>query len=128
MRFSLNGLLVRTAVTGPDLRYALVAVYRIHSYFAIPQANWRSWIAHNGPILTRLNVDATFADATNTKGVLKRYQPASTVGGHAVAIVGYTPTSYIVRNSWGADWGDVGFAHASESYAHDAFTEAYGVA
>jgi C1A family cysteine protease len=33
-----------------------------------------------------------------------------------------------VRNSWGTDWGDKGFAYASLAYAQDAFTEAYGVA
>lgn len=28
---------------------------------------------------------------------------------HAVAIVGYTETDYIVKNSWGTDWGENGF-------------------
>lgn len=31
------------------------------------------------------------------------------LGGHAVAIVGYTNTSFIIRNSWGDDWGNGGF-------------------
>jgi Papain family cysteine protease len=47
-------------------------------------------------------------------------------GGHAVALVGYTPDRFIVRNSWGTGWGDGGFAYASLAYAQDAFTEAYG--
>ena len=34
---------------------------------------------------------------------------------------------FIVRNSWGTDWGDDGFAYASLGYAAGAFTEAYGV-
>lgn len=29
-------------------------------------------------------------------------------GGHAMTIVGYTRTGFIIRNSWGADWGDKG--------------------
>lgn len=43
------------------------------------------------------------------------YQPTSSdvVGGHAVEIVGYDdtsdPPSWIVRNSWGPQWGDGGF-------------------
>lgn len=28
---------------------------------------------------------------------------------HAVAIVGYTDTEYIIKNSWGTDWGEQGF-------------------
>jgi len=31
-----------------------------------------------------------------------------------------------VRNSWGKDWGDNGFAYASNNYAAAAFPETYG--
>lgn len=31
-------------------------------------------------------------------------------GGHAIAIVGYTPEGFIVQNSWGAEWGTGGRA------------------
>ena len=33
-----------------------------------------------------------------------------TTGGHAFALVGYTPQGFIVQNSWGPDWGYHGFA------------------
>ena len=61
-------------------------------------------------------------------GQLAAYQPRTARGGHAFALVGYTPTSFIVRNSWGTSWGDKGFGYASLAYAQAAFTEAYGVA
>ena len=32
-------------------------------------------------------------------------------GGHAMAIVGYTKDSFIIRNSWGSDWGDKGYTY-----------------
>jgi C1A family cysteine protease len=32
-----------------------------------------------------------------------------------------------VRNSWGTNWGDGGFAYASYEYAKTAFTESYGI-
>jgi hypothetical protein len=49
-------------------------------------------------------------------------------GGHAALLVGYTPATFIVRNSWGTtSWGDEGYGHASLAYARHAFTEAYGV-
>ena len=90
-------------------------------------ANWRLWLATKGPILTRLDVDSTWDKAPTTKGKLDVYRPQTTQGGHAVAIVGYTPDTFIVRNSWGTTWGDRGFGYASLAYAQDAFTEAYGV-
>jgi C1A family cysteine protease len=109
--------------------YALAAQLKIASYFNLGTnpANWRAWLANNGPILTRLDVDATWDNATYTKGNLDVYQPNTTRGGHAVALVGYTPTRFIVRNSWGTGWGDKGFGYASIAYAKAAFTEAYGV-
>jgi hypothetical protein len=108
--------------------YALAAQYKITSYFNLGSnlGNWRTWLATTGPILTRLEVDSTWDNANQTKGVLEVYQPP-TRGGHAVALVGYDTTSFLVRNSWGTGWGDQGFAHASWSYAQAAFTEAYGM-
>lgn len=32
-------------------------------------------------------------------------------GGHAVAIVGYDKKGFILRNSWGYEWGDRGYGH-----------------
>lgn len=109
--------------------YALAAQRRISSYFGLGTnlPSWRKWIALNGPILTRLDVDATWDKATATKGKLDTYYPNTARGGHAVALVGYTSSHFIVRNSWGTGWGDKGFAYASDSYAQAAFTEAYGV-
>merc|ERR1711907_51900 len=34
---------------------------------------------------------------------------------HGVAVVGYTSDSFIVRNSWGASWGDQGYVQISNS-------------
>jgi hypothetical protein len=109
--------------------YALAAQFKIASYFNLGTnlSEWREWIATNGPILTRLDVDATWDNAEATQGQLDVYQPNTGRGGHAVALVGYTSDRFIVRNSWGDNWGDQGFGYASLEYAQDAFTEAYGV-
>jgi hypothetical protein len=109
--------------------YAVAAQLKISMYFNLGHEleNWRLWLATKGPILTRLDVDSTWDRATATKGKLDVYRPQTKHGGHCVALVGYTPDTFIVRNSWGTGWGDKGFSYASLAYAQDAFTEAYGV-
>jgi hypothetical protein len=109
--------------------YAVAAQLKVLAYFNLGtnQTNWRIWLATKGPILTRLNVDDGWYAATDNAGNLDEYLPDTSRGGHAVAIVGYRPGRFIVRNSWGTGWGDGGFAYASLGYAQEAFTEAYGV-
>jgi len=110
--------------------YAIASQYKIAAYFNLGDSlrDWRTWLANNGPILTRLDVDETWDKATQNQGKLTTYKPATTRGGHAVSLVGYTDKTFIVRNSWGTGWGDGGYAYASDAYAQKAFTEAYGVA
>jgi len=45
----------------------------------------------------------------------------SVVGGHAVLAVGYDDPSsrFIVRNSWGAAWGDAGYFYLPYAYLTD---------
>jgi hypothetical protein len=114
--------------------YALASQLKVNAYFNLSLnmwhdlEDWRRWIAMKGPILTRLDVDRSWDEAKATGGNLDVYRPETARGGHAVALVGYTPDRFIVRNSWGTtSWGDHGFGYASLAYAQDAFTEAYGV-
>jgi hypothetical protein len=87
---------------------------------------FKEWLAGHGPILTRLRVDPAWNNIASD-GRLQAYDARRANGGHAVALVGYTPTRFIVRNSWGPRWGHGGFAYASYEYASAAFNEAYGV-
>lgn len=110
--------------------YARAAQLRI-AYFNLGRdpEEWRRWLASDGgPILTRLDVDRTWDEAGDTDGKLDVYKTETRRGGHAVAIVGFTADRrFIIRNSWGTDWGRQGYGYASEEYAAQAFTEAYGV-
>lgn len=111
----------------PNVFFSIAAQFRITAYYNLRDNldNWRSWIANNGPVLTRLEVDRTWKNATSTNGKLAGYVDQTGYGGHAVCLVGYTPDHFIVRNSWGSGWGDGGFAYASNEYAEAAFTEVY---
>jgi len=57
--------------------YAIATQLKIAAYFNLGRdlAGWRRWLAGNGPILTRLDVDSTWDNATATKGKLTTYKP-----------------------------------------------------
>lgn len=61
----------------------------------------------NGPLMTSMKVYNDFY--LYTGGVYRR-QKGSPVGGHAVMIIGWNneDRAWIVRNSWGTDWGEQG--------------------
>jgi len=110
--------------------YFLASKLRINSYFSygsdkpLDLEKLRKGLASNGPILVRLLADKTWEDVGDT-GKLETYEPSRKTYGHAVCVVGYTEDDYfIVRNSWGNEWGDKGFAYASPEYAREAFSEA----
>ncbi|MCP4263533.1 MAG: C1 family peptidase [Planctomycetes bacterium] len=116
--------------------FSTAAQFKISSYYNLSHKlfrsrsatlhKWRNWIAKIGPILTRLDVDATWDNVTSN-GKLDTYKRNTKRGGHAVALVGYTKDRFIVRNSWGPSWGHKGYGYASLAYTKAAFTEAYGV-
>ena len=109
--------------------FALAAKLKIASYFNLGTEldNWKTWLATKGPILIAVEVDATWDNATATKGNLDIFRPSTMRGGHCAALVGYTPDRLIIRNSWGTGWGNKGFAYASLAYAKAAIMEAYGI-
>lgn len=111
--------------------YASCAQRRIASYFnlRLNLANWKAWLATNGPILAALSVDESWDNAKAKKGKIDTFKPNTVRGGHAICVVGYrTDGRFIVRNSWGTGWGDQGFGYVKPAYIADGFfDEAYGV-
>lgn len=119
---------------GDDILFDFMAKRRITNYYQLRKnfTKWRTWLAANGPIIVGLDVDSTWRNATATKGMLDNFikPPPFPKPGHAAVVVGYTSTGrFILRNSWGTNWGDQGFAYASEAYIKAGFwNESYGVA
>jgi hypothetical protein len=88
-------------------------------------AHWRRWIHQHGPVLIVVGVDRNFGD--NAPEPLEALDFDSVSEQHAAALVGYEPSGFIVRSSWGSDWGDGGYKLASEAYLDQATVESYGV-
>ncbi|HEY8279590.1 MAG TPA: C1 family peptidase [Bdellovibrionota bacterium] len=65
-----------------------------------------------GPLVTTLDVYADFI--VYSSGVYK-HSTGEYLGGHAISIVGFDDArrAWIIRNSWGPEWGDHGFAYVS---------------
>jgi C1A family cysteine protease len=68
-------------------------------------------LAH-GPLLTTLTV---YTDFLLYKSGVYKHTTGRAEGGHAISLVGYddTKNAFIIRNSWGEDWGMNGFAYVS---------------
>jgi C1A family cysteine protease len=114
-----------------DEFWAGCALRRVAAYFNLKRElnNWKVWLATKGPILVGLNVDASWDHCDTTGGNIDTFKPNTARGGHAVAVVGYkTDGRFIVRNSWGTNWGDNGFGYVSPAYIGASFfNESYGV-
>lgn len=103
--------------TRPDpLCYSVATGHRSLLYERINDGdlqNMKACLASGFPFVFGITVFDSFESTDMTKtGVLQL--PASTentLGGHAVLAVGYDEPSarFIVRNSWGADWGQNGY-------------------
>lgn len=103
--------------------YASCATRKIASYCNARKnlEEWKKALAAGMPILTGLDVDGTFEDL-GKRGTLDRVRGTGEEGGHAVCVVGYRSDGrFIIRNSWGSDWGDGGFAYAAPDYIRRCF-------
>jgi len=85
---------------------------------------WRRWLHESGPVLVLIKLDPYIH--TND-GVLEDLDETAVTGSHAAALYGYGPGYFLLRSSWGTDWGDAGYARMTHAYAAEAVIESYGV-
>jgi hypothetical protein len=66
----------------------------------------------HGPLVTTLTV---YSDFLTYGGGIYKHVTGDAVGGHAVSLVGFDDAtrSFLVRNSWGPEWGENGFVRVS---------------
>src|SRR5579864_1195666 len=67
------------------------------------------------PVHVSMNTGTAFSDV-GRDGVLNAAQaPWGRHGRHAMLVVGYTGNFFILKNSWGTDWGDKGYAYVPKN-------------
>jgi C1A family cysteine protease len=98
-----------------DSCYELAKNHQSVSYQAVEQSidQLRAAIISGFPVVFGFTVYESFESAEVTKtGMMPMPKEGEKIlGGHAVALVGFDDTQklFIVRNSWGENWGDKGY-------------------
>ncbi len=75
------------------------------------------------PVHVSMNTGAAFSDV-GRDGVFNAAEaPSGRHGRHAMLIVGYTGNFFILKNSWGGDWGDKGYCYVPKNVLMDSDPE-----
>jgi len=95
--------------SGIDLALIVRAArYRIAGYAKIGTLDsLKKAIFANGPCYIAFPV----YDVNSKEFWKPSYKGQTSLGGHAVTVVGWTKDSFIIRNSWSASWGDNGYTY-----------------
>ncbi len=107
-----------------DKCYADALSNRTISYRRVRQVKQDILVALSAgyPIAFGFLVYPSFEQHAGQAGVMPLPSPSEKpLGGHAVAVVGYdvATQTFIVRNSWGSEWGDAGYFYMPESFLLD---------
>ena len=85
--------------------YDLAKIHKIKSYAGIfDVGSLKKALSVNGPCYIAFPV-YNFSD----KMWLKENETNEIQGGHAMTVVGYNSVGFIIRNTWGQNWGDDGY-------------------
>lgn len=122
----------RFATRPSVLAYKYAASLTVKSYLRINVSDImakKSAIATGHPVVFSISVYESFeSDTATNQGIIPMPSPSeSTLGGHAMAIIGYDDNkvigvskgAYEVRNSWGTAWGDHGYCWIPYDYLNN---------
>jgi len=100
--------------------------FQLRRWFWWPAGTNYRWAKHalvEGPLATEMSVHTDFFAYED--GVYVQDPEAEFVGGHMVVLIGYNDDAeipyWIVRNSWGEDWGMDGYAYVYQEDGEDSW-------
>jgi C1A family cysteine protease len=105
--------------------YKIAKTHPAVSYSRVPQdpVQLKTCLAAGYPFVLGITVYESFeSDAVAHSGVVPMPQTSETaLGGHAVMAAGYDDASqrFLIRNSWGSDWGMGGYFTLPYAYLSD---------
>jgi C1A family cysteine protease len=107
----------------PSIKAQRQAVgHRIHAYYRI-DSNGDQRIADilkalhaKHPVVFGTIVAEEFTQVRDRTPIQRPGPNAKILGGHAMIIVGYIGSAFLVKNSWGPNWGSHGFCLMSPEY------------
>ena len=89
-----------------------------YSSLSQTEAALKGCLADGFPVVFGFSVYNSFESNTVAKtGIVPMPKKGEALlGGHAVLLVGYNDTQWIVMNSWGTGWGDKGYCYFPKAY------------
>ena len=98
--------------------HKISAYYRITSSGDQRLVDVQTALYNKLPVVIGTNVGANFQALANTNSLGPLDVPSGSSAGHALVVVGYSPTSnlYLIKNSWGTAWGLNGFCQFTADY------------
>jgi C1A family cysteine protease len=109
----------------PSAAYGAAYHTKVTNYKKLSQdlTQLKTSLSQGYPVCFGMQIFASFeGDAVASNGVVPMPQPnEQNLGGHAVLISGYDDSKqvFIVRNSWGNQWGDGGYFYLPYQYVLD---------
>jgi hypothetical protein len=67
------------------------------------------------PVHVAMNTGEAFSDVGRDGQFNAAEKPSGQHGRHAMLIIGYTGNFYIIKNSWGTEWGDKGYCYVPKN-------------
>jgi hypothetical protein len=109
------------AVQPPDAVYRAALEHRVVDYSRVPVDlhSVRACLAGGFPLAFGANLFPSSWEHTGKTGEVKMPKPGEKDdGGHAMLMVGYDDAErvFVVRNSWGPEWGDGGYCYVPFDY------------
>jgi C1A family cysteine protease len=116
-----------TKTASEEQFYQIIARNKIKGYVKV--TDYKTYLLTKGALVGAVHITESFFNVKKNTILDANFQPK--LGGHAICIYGVdisNPlTKYLIKNSWGNNWGDKGFIWVTEKWMRTNLIECYGI-